>query len=65
MCRVCEKHLAIKPSALRADNFDAFFRAREEALLDRIEKAMGKPIAREITEIEDLETVEYQEDEAA
>ena len=29
------------------DNFDEFFRKREVALLDRIEKAMGKTITRE------------------
>jgi hypothetical protein len=33
----------ITPALLRADDFDGFFTAREKALLDRIEKAMGKP----------------------
>ncbi|MBD1834792.1 DUF262 domain-containing protein [Cyanobacteria bacterium FACHB-472] len=37
----------IDPASLRTDNFDAFFQARKNALLDRIEKAMGKPILRE------------------
>lgn len=37
----------IEPAHLRADDFDAFFQARERALLERIERAMGKPIARE------------------
>jgi hypothetical protein len=64
MDEILRSHV-IEPLALRADNFDAFFRAREEALLDRIEKAMGKLIAREVTEPEDVETVDYEEDEAA
>ncbi|MCL1467560.1 GmrSD restriction endonuclease domain-containing protein [Argonema galeatum] len=34
----------IDPVALRADDFDAFFQARQKALLERIEKAMGKNI---------------------
>ncbi|MEP0787723.1 DUF262 domain-containing protein [Funiculus sociatus GB2-C1] len=37
----------VDPASLRTDNFDAFFQARKNALLDRIEKAMGKPILRE------------------
>ncbi len=37
----------IDPSSLRANDFAAFFQARENALLDRIQGAMGKPIARE------------------
>lgn len=35
----------IDPRALRADDFDAFFAAREQALLRRIEQVTGKPIA--------------------
>jgi len=42
----------IKPDALKIDNFDEFFRKREAALLERIEKAMGKPIAREASPYE-------------
>lgn len=34
----------IDPVALRADDFDAFFQARQKALLERIGKAMGKNI---------------------
>jgi len=37
----------ITPSLLRADDFHAFFEARQESLLQRIESAMGKPIARD------------------
>lgn len=35
----------IDPSRLRADDFKGFFEARERALLQRIERAMGKPVA--------------------
>ncbi len=45
MDQILESHL-IDPLALRLDYFDDFFKARETALLDRIEQAMGKPIAR-------------------
>ncbi|WP_434581798.1 GmrSD restriction endonuclease domain-containing protein [Carbonactinospora thermoautotrophica] len=38
---------AIDAGALRANDFDAFFAARKEQLLRRIETAMGKPITRE------------------
>lgn len=38
---------SIDSSCLRADNFTDFFAARQEALLLRIESAMGKPIARD------------------
>jgi hypothetical protein len=38
------------PALLRADNFESFFNARKEAILQRIEKAMGKPIARDAVE---------------
>ncbi|MEA5595140.1 GmrSD restriction endonuclease domain-containing protein [Rivularia sp. UHCC 0363] len=37
---------AINPDNLRSDNFQAFFNLRQEALLDRIETAMGKTILR-------------------
>jgi hypothetical protein len=40
----------IDPQLLRSDNFEEFFNAREEAILQRIEKAMGKPIARDAVE---------------
>ncbi|XXX81385.1 DUF262 domain-containing protein [Sorangium sp. So ce134] len=33
----------IDPMPLRVDNFDRFFEARERALLQRVEMAMGKP----------------------
>ena len=40
---------AIDPSAMRANDFDAFFAARKEKLLQLIEKAMGKTAVRELT----------------
>ncbi len=42
---ILHTHL-IDPRFLRADRFDDLFKAREEALLTRIEQAMGKPILR-------------------
>lgn len=55
----------IDPATLRADNFDAFFQTRSKALLDRIEKAMGKSLnsgVAETDESEDAELIEYDED---
>lgn len=57
MDEILRSHL-IDPVALRGDDFDTFFQARKEALLDRIEKAMGKPIPRDVAESTE------QEDEA-
>lgn len=44
-----ETHV-IDPAILRSDNFEAFYEARFEQLLRRIEDAMGKQIAREPSE---------------
>lgn len=54
----------IDPLALRADDFEAFFQARYEALLKRIEKAMGKHIAREIdrSALQALESIQIDEE---
>jgi hypothetical protein len=49
MDAILRSHL-IEPGALRADDFDAFFQARAAALLERIEEAMGKPVAGELVE---------------
>jgi hypothetical protein len=38
----------IESEALETDDFDTFFAKREAALLNRIEKAMGKPVQREV-----------------
>ncbi len=40
----------IDPALLRSDDFHGFFEARKEAILSRIELAMGKPVARDVTE---------------
>jgi hypothetical protein len=46
---ILETHV-IDPTILRSDDFEAFYEARFEQLLRRIEDAMGKPIAREPSE---------------
>jgi len=51
----------IDAKALRSDDFVAFFRARERALLDRIEHAMGKAVLRDL--ITDSEPDEIEEEE--
>ena len=35
----------IDPRALRADNFDAFYAARNASLIALVERAMAKPVA--------------------
>ena len=51
----------IDAKTLRSDDFVAFFRARERALLDRIEQAMGKAVLRDL--ITDSEPDEIEEEE--
>ena len=46
MDEILASHL-ISADALRTDNFWGFYEARKKALLDAIEKAMGKKIIRE------------------
>jgi hypothetical protein len=58
----------IDPEIIRTDDFDAFYAARFEELLQRIETAMGKPIPREPEEASasaGLGTVDYEGDAAA
>lgn len=66
MEQILRSHL-IDPASLRADDFESFFRAREAALLSRIEEAMGKRIARDLPQeiaVEELVDVgEEQEEE--
>jgi hypothetical protein len=53
----------IDPEIMRTDDFDAFYAARFEELLQRIETAMGKPIPREPEEASasaGQETVDYE-----
>lgn len=47
--------------SLRANDFDTFFKLRETALLDRIERAMGKSIVREAEPSEDEDVMEKEE----
>jgi hypothetical protein len=49
MDEVLRSHV-IDPTLLRSDDFTGFFEARKEAILTRIELAMGKPVARDVTE---------------
>jgi hypothetical protein len=51
----------IDPAHLRADAFDVFMADRQAALLQRIEKAMGKPVQLSAAPVVDLE--EYDEDD--
>ena len=55
----------IEPSALRADDFDAFFKVREQVLLERMEKAMGKAIVNDLTEVDVAEFADYEGEEVA
>jgi hypothetical protein len=55
----------IEPSALRADDFDAFFKVREQVLLERMEKAMGKVIVNDLTEVDVAEFADYEGEEVA
>jgi len=63
MDEILESHL-IAPAFLRADDFLAFFKAREKALLDRVETVMGKPIARDLVLQPQIDDVgDYEEEE--
>ncbi|RPF20986.1 DUF262 domain-containing protein [Myceligenerans xiligouense] len=55
----------VDPVALRAADFDAFFTARQEALVAIVEKAMGKPVFRDLAAGEPTELpASYDPDEA-
>jgi len=56
MDAILESHL-ISPTALRTDDFDAFYEARKAALLSLIERAMGKQLLN-MAEPEELEEEE-------
>jgi hypothetical protein len=56
MVEILQSHV-IEPKYLQLDNFDSFFKSRKNALLARIEKAMGKPVAR-VTTSQDFDTPE-------
>ncbi len=59
--QILKSHL-INYELLRSDDFDNFFKARETALLERIEQAMDKAIVREESP-SDENTSEYFEDD--
>ncbi|WP_026731636.1 hypothetical protein [Fischerella sp. PCC 9605] len=52
----------IDPTTLRTDNFEVFFQARHKALLNRIEKAMGKFIIFDTNQLKEAEAFEYEEE---
>lgn len=61
-----DQHLAshlIAPETLRANDFFAFFKARQEALLKLIEDATGRPAYREVANDEPVEDAEDQDEE--
>ncbi len=60
--RILKSHL-IDPVTLRTNDFEAFFQSRESALLDRIERAMGKPIMREVFMPDESVSVPYEDEE--
>ena len=66
MNEILSSHV-IEPRFLRTDDFMGFFKARESALLDRIEKIMGKQIARDVVQENDIAYAdhanEYQEED--
>jgi hypothetical protein len=62
MDEILESHL-IAPAFLRTDDFLAFFKARERALLDRVETVMGKPIARDLVQSHIDDLGDYEEEE--
>jgi hypothetical protein len=73
MDNVLRSHV-IDPAQVRADNFEAFFAAREKALLERIRSAMGKELVEEgpgeeplgdVLEEEELDETDFVETEAA
>lgn len=49
MDEILRSHV-IDPKLMRTDDFHGFFAARKEAILLRIEAAMGKPVARDVKE---------------
>jgi hypothetical protein len=62
MDEILRSHM-IDPTALRIDDFDSFFKARESALLDRIQAAMGKLIVREGSRSEPTSEEDYEVEE--
>lgn len=61
MDAILETHL-IDPALLRADDFDAFYEARKEALLKLIATAMGKQLLPAAAAVDSLEDEEDEEE---
>ncbi|OUL19318.1 DUF262 domain-containing protein [Nostoc sp. 106C] len=61
MDEILRSHV-IDPIVLRVDNFEAFFQARQKALVNRIEKAMGKSLVLDSHPLEDVDKSEYEEE---
>jgi hypothetical protein len=49
----------VDPGTLRANDFDAFFESRRDALVRLVEKAMGKTVQRDVEEGNPKETAEH------
>jgi hypothetical protein len=62
MDEILRSHL-IDPVALRADDFNRFFETRSQALLEKIEKAMGKAVASDAVEADVPEIIDYEIEE--
>jgi len=65
MDQILTSHV-IDPKPLRLNDFDAFFAAREKALLQRIETAMGKPAHADTSSVpSDTDTADEEDEESA
>jgi hypothetical protein len=60
ICLAKKSSHRIRASPRAGGGFDDFFKARSQALLEKIEKAMGKPVASETADIEEAGPVEYE-----
>lgn len=63
MVEILSSHV-IDATELARDDFDAFFRSREDALIKRIEAAMGKPVNRDTVAVDVAgDAMDYENDE--
>lgn len=62
MNEILISHIA-SPQTMRNDEFETFFEARREALLQRIEKAMGKKINRSAVVLETADAFQAEDEE--
>ena len=61
---ILRSHL-IDPALVRTDDFEGFYDARREALIQLVEKTMGKPVSRGETQPPAQDPIEETEDELA